>query len=81
MMVLTSGLGWETNVKSDMTPPPVSKLTVMMYRVPFFPEPLVTAIIQNLFAEIWIFHFCQNGSLVVPGENLGAPAPLRAVPH
>jgi hypothetical protein len=33
------------------------------------------------FAEIWIFHFCENRFLVVPGENLGAPAPLRAMPH
>ena len=28
-----------------------------------FAEPLVTAIVQNLFAEIWIFHFCENGLL------------------
>jgi len=33
------------------------------------------------FLKIWIFHFFENGFLVVPGENLGAPAPLRAVPH
>jgi hypothetical protein len=55
MMVLTSGLGPETNGKIQYHTTPASKLTDII--VPddisdsfIFVEPLVTAIVQNLFS-------------------------------
>jgi hypothetical protein len=68
MMVLTSGLGPETNGKIQYHTTPASKLTDII--VPddisdsfIFPAPLVTAIVAKQLAEIWIFHFFENGLL------------------